>query len=207
MTSTAGRRTRASSRRRVAARSSRRRGSSRELHELNGRWPGVTVNVGRHRRRDATERGGRACTLEVDVRATAPRGARDRRGRDPRDRRGDRGPRHDRRLRADGPLVADGEARAQRPAGRARPGASRERSASRSHDAATGGASDANTTSGLGVPSLDGLGPIGGNDHSPGGVPRASTRSCRGRRCWPACCWRSPRDPEVLAWRETTAPA
>jgi glutamate carboxypeptidase len=34
------------------------------------------------------------------------------------------------------------------------------------HDAATGGASDANTTAGLGVPTLDGLGPIGGNDHS-----------------------------------------
>ncbi len=35
------------------------------------------------------------------------------------------------------------------------------------HDAATGGASDANTTAGEGVPSLDGLGPIGGLDHSP----------------------------------------
>ena len=35
-------------------------------------------------------------------------------------------------------------------------------------DAATGGASDANTTSGLGVPTLDGLGPIGGADHAPG---------------------------------------
>ena len=34
-------------------------------------------------------------------------------------------------------------------------------------DAATGGASDANTTSGMGVPTLDGLGPIGGRDHSP----------------------------------------
>jgi glutamate carboxypeptidase len=33
-------------------------------------------------------------------------------------------------------------------------------------DTATGGASDANTTAGLGVPTLDGLGPIGGNDHS-----------------------------------------
>jgi glutamate carboxypeptidase len=33
-------------------------------------------------------------------------------------------------------------------------------------DAATGGASDANTTAGLGVPTLDGLGPIGGGDHS-----------------------------------------
>jgi glutamate carboxypeptidase len=35
-------------------------------------------------------------------------------------------------------------------------------------DAATGGASDANTTSSAGVPSLDGLGPIGGDDHGPG---------------------------------------
>ena len=34
------------------------------------------------------------------------------------------------------------------------------------HDAATGGASDANTTAALGVPTLDGLGPIGGDDHS-----------------------------------------
>ena len=32
--------------------------------------------------------------------------------------------------------------------------------------AATGGASDANTTSALGVPTLDGLGPIGGDDDS-----------------------------------------
>jgi len=35
-------------------------------------------------------------------------------------------------------------------------------------DCATGGASDANTTAGMGVPSLDGLGPIGGLDHAPG---------------------------------------
>ncbi len=34
-------------------------------------------------------------------------------------------------------------------------------------DAATGGASDANTTAGMGVASIDGLGPIGGNDHAP----------------------------------------
>jgi len=34
-------------------------------------------------------------------------------------------------------------------------------------DAATGGASDANTISAVGVPTLDGLGPIGGDDHSP----------------------------------------
>ena len=34
-------------------------------------------------------------------------------------------------------------------------------------DAETGGSSDANTTAALGVPSLDGLGPVGGNDHTP----------------------------------------
>jgi glutamate carboxypeptidase len=34
------------------------------------------------------------------------------------------------------------------------------------HDAATGGASDANTTAALGLPTLDGLGPVGGDDHS-----------------------------------------
>ncbi|HEY7524754.1 MAG TPA: M20 family metallopeptidase [Candidatus Limnocylindrales bacterium] len=34
-------------------------------------------------------------------------------------------------------------------------------------DTATGGASDASSVSAMGVPTLDGLGPIGGNDHSP----------------------------------------
>ena len=34
-------------------------------------------------------------------------------------------------------------------------------------DAATGGASDANTTSSAGTPTIDGLGPIGGDDHGP----------------------------------------
>ncbi len=33
-------------------------------------------------------------------------------------------------------------------------------------DASTGGASDANTTAALGLPTLDGLGPIGGDDHA-----------------------------------------
>jgi glutamate carboxypeptidase len=34
-------------------------------------------------------------------------------------------------------------------------------------DAATGGASDANTTSAAGTPTIDGLGPVGGDDHGP----------------------------------------
>ena len=60
-------------------------------------------------------------------------------------------------------------------------------------DCATGGASDANTTAGMGVPTLDGLGPIGGNDHAPAEyleldsiVPRTTllrgARSSAGRR-------------------------
>jgi glutamate carboxypeptidase len=35
------------------------------------------------------------------------------------------------------------------------------------NDAATGGMSYANLLAGLGLPVLDGLGPVGGNDHSP----------------------------------------
>lgn len=35
-------------------------------------------------------------------------------------------------------------------------------------DAATGGASDANTISAAGTPTIDGLGPVGGDDHAPG---------------------------------------
>ena len=35
-------------------------------------------------------------------------------------------------------------------------------------DAATGGASDANTIAAAGTPVLDGLGPVGGDDHAPG---------------------------------------
>jgi glutamate carboxypeptidase len=34
-------------------------------------------------------------------------------------------------------------------------------------DAATGGASDANTIASLGIPVIDGLGPVGGDDHAP----------------------------------------
>jgi glutamate carboxypeptidase len=69
-------------------------------------------------------------------------------------------------------------------------------------DAATGGASDANTTSGMGVPSIDGLGPIGGNDHSPAEyldvtsiVPRTTLLA--------GLLLAIGRDPEVRGWRIT----
>ena len=67
-------------------------------------------------------------------------------------------------------------------------------------DAATGGASDANTTAGLGVPSIDGLGPIGGNDHSPAEylevdsiVPRTTLLA--------GLLLATGRDPLVASWR------
>ena len=68
------------------------------------------------------------------------------------------------------------------------------------NDAATGGASDANTTAGMGMPSIDGLGPIGGNDHSPAEylevasvVPRVTLLA--------GLLLAAARDPQVGAWR------
>ena len=67
-------------------------------------------------------------------------------------------------------------------------------------DAATGGASDANTIAGMGVASIDGLGPIGGMDHSPAEylevasvVPRTALVA--------ALVLAIGRDPEVARWR------
>jgi glutamate carboxypeptidase len=67
-------------------------------------------------------------------------------------------------------------------------------------DVATGGASDANTTSGMGVPSIDGLGPIGGRDHSPDEylevesiVPRTTLVA--------GLLLATGRDPIVASWR------
>ena len=68
-------------------------------------------------------------------------------------------------------------------------------------DVATGGASDANTTAGMGVPTLDGLGPIGGNDHAPTEyleldsiVPRTTLLA--------ALLLATGRDPDVAGWRK-----
>jgi len=69
------------------------------------------------------------------------------------------------------------------------------------NDAATGGASDANTTAGMGVPSLDGLGPIGGNDHAPEEylevdsiVPRTTLLA--------GLLLATARDPVIAGWRD-----
>jgi glutamate carboxypeptidase len=137
------------------------------LHELNGRWPGVTVNVG------VVEGGTRPnvvaerCELQVDARAVT---ARD----------------FDEALaeverRARETVVADVTVEILTQSGF--PPMEKTEATARLvdrakalaaelgfevNDAATGGASDANPVAGMGVPTLDGLGPIGGADHAPG---------------------------------------
>jgi glutamate carboxypeptidase len=136
------------------------------LHELNGRWPGVTVNAG------VIEGGTRPnvvaerCVLHVDVRS----------------------PQEDTLVAAEAEvnriadattvpdtLVAVDDGGWHRPMEKSEAGARLVALAIdvardlgfELRDAATGGASDANTTSAAGVPTLDGLGPVGGDDHGP----------------------------------------
>jgi glutamate carboxypeptidase len=67
-------------------------------------------------------------------------------------------------------------------------------------DTATGGASDANTTSGMGVPSIDGLGPIGGRDHSPDEYLEVESIGPR-TTLLAALLLATARDPIVAGWR------
>jgi glutamate carboxypeptidase len=175
----------------------------RDLHALNGRWPGVTVNVG------VIEGGTRPnvvaerCSLEVDVRGTS-RGSLE------------AAEAEIRRVAAataipDTTLAIEEMARWWPMEKLARSGrlvAHAQAVAAALGftvaDASTGGASDANTTSGLGIPSLDGLGPIGGNDHSPAEylvvdsiVPRTTLLA--------GLLLAISSDPEVLAWRASKA--
>jgi glutamate carboxypeptidase len=69
------------------------------------------------------------------------------------------------------------------------------------NDTLTGGASDGNTTGGMGIPTIDGLGPIGGNDHGPSEyvevdsiVPRTTLLA--------GLLLAIAADPEVIAWRD-----
>ncbi len=172
----------------------------RELHALNGRWPGVTVNVGKivggTRPNVVPER----CEIEVDVRATTADGlaqveAAIRELTATTDIDGTSVEPHVmvawqpmEKLERSGRLVEHAQSVA-------------ERLGFEVHDTSTGGASDANTTSGMGVPSLDGLGPIGGSDHSPAEyldvdsiVPRTAMLA--------GLLLAIARDPEVLAWRD-----
>ncbi len=137
------------------------------LHALNGRWPGVTCNVGVLRGGSRPNVVAAEAVLDVDLRS--PTRA---------------------ELEAAEAAVREIAATTTVPdtscdvevlgrhwpmeklAGAARLVQQAQALAARLgfevHDCVTGGASDANTTAGMGVPSLDGLGPIGGLDHSPG---------------------------------------
>jgi glutamate carboxypeptidase len=171
----------------------------RDLHALNGRWPGVTVNVGKIAGGTRPNVVAERCDLEVDVRATTAEGLAEVEAavREIAATTGVPDTTVDanvlvswlpmEKLERSGWLVE----RAQAIAGRL---------GFTVKDTATGGASDANTTSGMGVPTLDGLGPIGGNDHSPAEylevdsiVPRTSMLA--------GLLLTIGRDPTVLGWR------
>jgi glutamate carboxypeptidase len=136
------------------------------LHALNGRWPGVTVNVGVAQGGTRPNVVAESALLKVDIRATSRATLEEaeaavraiaERATVPQvtttvEEHGRHWPME--KLAASTRLVDHAKAIAGE-LGFAL------------DDAATGGASDANTTSGMGVPTLDGLGPAGGNDHSP----------------------------------------
>jgi glutamate carboxypeptidase len=169
------------------------------LHALNGRWDGVTVNVGVIQGGTRPNVVAESCRLEVDLRAV---------------RRADlETAEAEIRAMLEGLAVADTTAEITEMA-RWWPMEKLERSGRLVEhaqalagrlgfavkDAATGGASDANTTAGMGIASIDGLGPIGGMDHSPAEylevasvVPRTALVA--------ALVLAIGRDPEVAQWR------
>ena len=135
------------------------------LHELNGRWPTVTANTGVIRGGTRPNVVAERCELQVDLRAATANTF-------------DAASAELERL-ASRPTVEGVRVElrriAEHPPMEKTPASARlvelavaiaEELGFELHDAATGGASDANTTAALGVPTLDGLGPIGGDDHS-----------------------------------------
>ena len=135
------------------------------LHALNGRWPSVTVNAG------VIEGGTRpnvvaeSCRIELDLRAATAAEF---------DLAAAEVGRIVEHPSLDG-VTADLRRAAHHPPMERSPASARLAALATTiaselgftvRDAATGGASDANTTSALGLPTLDGLGPIGGDDHS-----------------------------------------
>jgi glutamate carboxypeptidase len=136
------------------------------LQELNGRWPGVTVNVGVAHGGTRTNVVPAACELQVDLRSPELSTLEAAEAEITRLCGETEVPGVSITLEASGwhrPM--EKKAPAQRLVDIAR------RTAAdlgfELQDAATGGASDANTTSAAGTPTIDGLGPVGGDDHAP----------------------------------------
>ena len=135
------------------------------LHALNGRWPSVTVNAGVIAGGSRPNVVAEACRIELDLRAATASAF-------------EEAAAEVRRIVTD--PTTEGVTAELREVARhlpmeLTPAASRLAALAREiggelgftvRDAATGGASDANTTSAAGLPTLDGLGPIGGDDHS-----------------------------------------
>ncbi|HEY5905141.1 MAG TPA: M20 family metallopeptidase [Actinomycetota bacterium] len=136
------------------------------MQALNGRWPGVTVNVGVARGGTRTNVVPERCMLQVDLRSPELGSLEEAEAEIARlcTDHGVSGV----TVRVDG----DGWHRPmEKRKGGARLAALAIDLASELgfelRDAATGGASDANTTSAAGTPTIDGLGPVGGDDHAP----------------------------------------
>jgi len=135
------------------------------LQALNGRWPGVSLNSGVIAGGTRPNVVAAECRLEVDLRATTA-GAFDAARAQVRAVAAD--------PRVPGVTVEVTELAAHPPMERT-PASARFAALARAiagelgfevTDAATGGAGDANTTASVGLPTLDGLGPVGGDDHS-----------------------------------------
>jgi glutamate carboxypeptidase len=135
------------------------------IHALNGRWPSVTLNAGLIAGGTRPNVVPASCRLQLDLRAATRADF-------------DQAYAEVERLVA-APVLEGVSAQSRRLA--LHPPMERSPAAARLaelaigiagelgfalRDTSTGGASDANTTAAAGLPSLDGLGPIGGDDHS-----------------------------------------
>jgi glutamate carboxypeptidase len=135
------------------------------LHALNGRWPTVTVNAGVIQGGTRPNVVAEHCELQVDLRAATRDAFEAAAGELTRIAASPTLPevRTDLRQIASHPPMEKSEAAAGLVAHAV---AIAGELGFQLRDAATGGASDANTTAALGLPTLDGLGPVGGDDHS-----------------------------------------
>ena len=136
------------------------------LQGLNGRWPGVTVNVGVARGGTRTNVVPARCELEVDLRSPELATLKAAEAEIERLCSDTEVPGATITLDRSGwhrPMEKSPEAQRLVDIARATAG----QLGFELRDAATGGASDANTTSAAGTPTIDGLGPIGGDDHAP----------------------------------------
>jgi glutamate carboxypeptidase len=136
------------------------------IQSLHGRWPLVSVNVGVVRGGTRTNVVPASCSFEVDLRSPSLETLEEAEREIERIATAPTVPDTTTEIRKHGwhrPMEkTDGSARLVRLA--------REIAAELGFsvdDAATGGASDANTIAAAGTPTIDGLGPVGGDDHAP----------------------------------------